>query len=78
MDVAFVAPVFAAVFVAVFVATALAGAAFFSVTPFLVADVAFFTAMICPFKVALRHPANADRWREDKAIPPSTQWRNAA
>jgi len=50
---------------------------------------AFFTAMFGPFMVALRRPValrrriadeysvvptNADRWREDKAFLPTTQW----
>ncbi|MBE3075644.1 MAG: hypothetical protein IMZ75_11995 [Actinobacteria bacterium] len=48
---------FAAVaFAVVFTATTLVGAAFFAATPRLVAEVAFFTTMIGPFKVALRRP----------------------
>ena len=45
----------------------------------LIADIAFFTAMLGPFEVvALVVPTNADGWREDKAILQRTQWRNAA
>jgi Na+/H+-translocating membrane pyrophosphatase len=76
---------FAVTFVAVillaadFVRTALVGTAFFGRAPFLAAEVAFFTAMLGSFKMALRRPRETHtRVREDKAIGRSSQWRNAA
>jgi hypothetical protein len=60
-------------------AAALVGAAFFGVTPLLAPEVAFFTAMLGPFTMALRLPhATRTCVREDKAIRRSSQWRNAA
>ena len=49
-----------------------------SAGPFFFADIAFFTAILGPLKWQWVVPANADRWREDMAIPPETQWGNAA
>ena len=57
----------------------LAGTALFGRAPFLAAEVAFFTAMLGPFKMALRIPNETGTCvREDKAIQRSSQWRNAA
>jgi len=76
----FVSVIFVALaFVVVFLAAALVGAAFFGGTALLAAEVAFFTAMPDPFKMALRRPQETRTCeREDKAIWPSSQWRNAA
>ena len=43
-------------FVVAILAAALVGAAFFGVTPLLAPEVAFFTAMLGPFKMALDRP----------------------
>jgi hypothetical protein len=53
---AFVVIFVALAFVVVFPAAALVGAAFFGGTALLAAEVAFFTAMLDPFKMALRRP----------------------
>jgi hypothetical protein len=54
---AFVAVIFVALaFFVVFLAAALVGAAFFGGTALLAAEVAFFTAILDPFKMALRRP----------------------
>jgi hypothetical protein len=83
--VTFVELVFAAVLAAVglvalaLAAAALAGTALFGRAPFLAAEVAFFTAMLGPFKMALRSPNETGTCvRENKAIRRSSQWRNAA
>jgi hypothetical protein len=62
-----------AVLVTVSVATLL-GTVFFVATPRLVAEVAFFTAMVRTLQRGASSSANADRWREDKAFALSTQW----
>jgi len=68
-----------AVILVAFAEAALDGAVFFGCTPFLAAEVTFFTAMPGPFEMALRHPHETPRRvREDKAIRLSSQWRNAA